>query len=457
MSNGKEGVAFMQLEEINILPEMTVSGTVTAVLGMLIECTGIERLLSIGARCRIMGQRGMQAEIPSVLAEVVGFREQKALLMPFSGIDGIGPGAKVILEENASLCYPSDAWLGRVVNAMGEPVDGKGPLPRGNLPYPLRNQPPQAHSRGRVKGKMNLGMRGINTFLTCCRGQRMGIFSGSGVGKSIVMSMLARNSQADVNVIGLIGERSRELQEFIEDDLGEEGLKRSVIVVATSAEYALLRRQAAYMSMAVAEYFRDQGKDVLCLMDSVTRFAMAQREIGLSAGEPPTSKGYTPTVFAELPKLLERAGPGKKGSGSITGLFTVLVEGDDTNEPISDAVRGILDGHIILDRAIAQRGRFPAVNILKSVSRTMPDCNSEQENALVQVARNLLSVYEDMAEMIRLGAYRKGTSAEVDQAVQYYPALENFLRQRKDEKTTLEQGYDELAVALNIKNWRGGK
>lgn len=447
----------MQLEEINNLQEVTAAGTVSAVLGMLIECTGIERLLSVGARCRVVGQKNLQGRAPEIFAEVVGFRESKALLMPFSSLDGIGPGAKVVLEESASVCHPAEAWLGRVINAMGEPVDGKGPLPRGTASYPLRAQPPEAHSRGRVKGKLNLGIRSINTFLTCCRGQRLGVFSGSGVGKSIVMSMLARNSQADVNVIGLIGERSRELQEFIEDDLGEEGLKRSVIVVATSSEYALLRRQAAYLTMTVAEYFRDQGKDVLCLMDSITRFAMAQREIGLSAGEPPTSKGYTPTVFAELPKLLERAGPGRKGQGSITGLFTVLVEGDDTNEPISDAVRGILDGHIVLDRAIAQRGRFPAVNILKSVSRTMPDCNTEQENALVQVARGMLSIYEDMAEMIRLGAYRKGSDPEVDQAIQYYPALENFLRQRKDETTTLEEGYDQLAALLGIKNWRGMK
>lgn len=445
----------MQLEEINNIQEVTVTGIVVAVLGMLIECTGIERLLSVGARCNIIGSRGLSGLQPMVAAEVVGFRDNRALLMPFGSIEGIGPGAKVIIEENASVCYPSDGWLGRVINAMGEPVDGKGPLRRGTKPYPLRAEAPSAHERVRVRGKLNMGVRGMNTFLSCCRGQRMGIFAGSGVGKSILMSMLARNSQADINVIGLIGERSRELQEFIEDDLGEEGLKRSVIIVATSSEYALLRRQSAYLTMTVAEYFRDTGRDVLCLMDSVTRFAMAQREIGLSAGEPPTSKGYTPTVFAELPKLLERAGPGKAGQGSITGLFTVLVEGDDTNEPVSDTVRGILDGHIILDRAIAQRGRFPAINILKSVSRTMPDCNTEQENALVQVARRLLSTYDDMAEMIRLGAYRKGSDPTVDQAIQYNPALEEFLRQRKDEKTTLDEGYDQLAKLLGIANWRG--
>jgi flagellum-specific ATP synthase len=447
----------MLIEEINTIQDVKVSGTVTAVLGMLLECAGLERLMSVGARCRVVGARNLKGTASEVLAEVVGFGENKALLMPFDSLEGIGPGAKVYLEASASVCRPCDGWLGRVVNAMGEPVDGKGPLPQGGIPYALRNHPPDAHARNRVKGKLNLGVRAINTFLSCCRGQRMGIFAGSGVGKSILMSMFARNSQADVNVIGLIGERSRELQEFIEDDLGEEGLKRSVIVVATSSEYALLRRQAAYLTMSVAEYFRDQGKDVLCLMDSVTRFAMAQREIGLSAGEPPTSKGYTPTVFAELPKLLERAGPGTKGQGSITGLFTVLVEGDDTNEPVSDTVRGILDGHIILERAIAQRGRYPAINILKSVSRTMPDCNSEQENALIRVARTMMATYEDMAEMIRLGAYKKGTTPEVDQAINYYPAIEKFLTQRKDEKTSLDEGYDQLAALLGIKDWRHAK
>jgi flagellum-specific ATP synthase len=339
-----------------------------------------------------------------VLCEVVGFREKVALLMPFGSVEGVGLGAKVTLEAlAASAVEPSNAWLGRIVDPMGNPIDGKGPLMRGGVPYLLRANPLPAASRARVHGKMDMGVRAINTFLTTCRGQRLVFLPGSGVGKSILMSMLARYSQADVNVIGLVGERGREVQEFIEDDLGEEGLKRSVLVVATSSDSALLRRQAAYTTMAIAEYFRDQKQNVLCLMDSVTRFAMAQREIGLSAGEPPTTKGYTPTVFAELPRLLERAGPGLVGSGSITGMFTVLVEGDDTNEPIADAVRGILDGHIVLDREIAQRGRYPAINILKSVSRMLPDANSEFENQLLTVARRYMATYENMAELIRLG------------------------------------------------------
>jgi flagellum-specific ATP synthase len=445
----------MLLEDINKIQDVTVFGTVKAISGMMLECSGIERLLSIGARCRVVGAPSLTGKTPSVLAEVVGFSGDKALLMPFDSIEGIGPGAKVIIEEAATVAYPCDGWQGRIMNALGEPMDGLGPLPKGDVAYPLRAMPPSATERKRVRGKLDLGIRSLNTFLTTCQGQRMGIFAGSGVGKSVLMSMLARNSKADVNVIGLIGERSRELQEFIEDDLGEEGLKRSVLIVATSAESALMRKQSAYLTMTVAEYFRGQGKNVLCMMDSVTRFAMAQREIGLSAGEPPTSKGYTPTVFSELPKLLERAGQGKPGEGSITGLFTVLVEGDDTNEPISDTVRGILDGHIVMERAIAQRGRFPAINILKSVSRTMPDCNSEKENALVQTARRLLSIYEDMAEMIRLGAYRKGSDPEVDQAITYYQPIENFLRQRKDESTSLDEGYDQLAGVLGLSNWRG--
>jgi len=260
--------------------------------------------------------------------------------------------------------------------------------------------------------------------------------------------MLARNSNADAIVIGLIGERGREVKEFIEDDLGEEGLARSVVVAATSDEAPLVRRQAAYVAMAVAEQLRDSGQNVLLLMDSVTRFAMAQREIGLSAGEPPASKGYTPTVFSELPKLLERAGPGLVGGGTITGLFTVLVEGDDHNEPVADAVRGILDGHIVLERAIAERGRFPAINILKSVSRAMPGCNSDDEQILILQARQPLTIYEDMAELIRLGAYRTGTNPEVDEAVRLYPQLEAFLAQTKTERVTLSQGYDALSAIM---------
>src|SRR5213078_3342982 len=295
-------------------------------------------------------------------------------------------------------------------------IDGKGPLPAGPSPYPFRSAPPPAHARRRVGAAIDLGVRALNTFLTCCHGQRMGIFSGSGVGKSVLLSMMARNVVADVSVIGLIGERGREVQEFLQEDLGDDGLARSVGVVATSDEPALMRRQAAYLTLAIAEYFRDEDRDVLCLMDSVTRFAMAQREIGLSAGEPPTAKGYTPTVFTELPKLLERAGPGM-GQGTITGIFTVLVDGDDHNEPIADAVRGILDGHIVMRRAIAERGRYPAIDILKSVSRTLPLAHSEGENALRVEARRLLSTFADMEEMVRLGAYKAGSSPEVDRAV----------------------------------------
>lgn len=277
----------------------------------------------------------------------------------------------------------------------------------------------------------------------------MGIFSGSGVGKSLLLAMMARYSAADVVVIGLVGERGREVREFIEEYLGPEGLAKSVLVVATSDESALMRRQAAYLTMTVAEYFRDQGKDVLCLIDSVTRFAMAQREIGLSAGEPPASKGYTPTVFSELPRLLERAGPGV-ADGSITGLFTVLVEGDDHNEPISDAVRGIVDGHIVLDRAIAQRNRFPAIDVLQSVSRTLPRCNTPDQNALVDRARGLMAVYSDMAELIRLGAYRAGSDPAVDEAIRLHDGLEAFQRQDMAERTSMDDGYRQLAQLLGM-------
>jgi flagellum-specific ATP synthase len=417
---------------------------VTAVLGLLVEVGGVERLLSIGGRCTIIARAGRR-----VPCEVVGFRNGRALLMPLGNLDGVGLGCKAEVSEGQPEVFPDESWLGRVVNALGEPIDGKGPLLNGKVGIPIRNNPPPAHSRRRVGGKIDLGVRAMNTFLSCCRGQRMGIFAGSGVGKSVLMSMLARYMSVDVNVIGLIGERGREVQEFITEDLGEDGMARSVVVVATSDEAPLMRRQSAYMTMSIAEYFRDQGKNVMCMMDSVTRFAMAQREIGLSAGEPPTTKGYPPTTFAELPRLLERAGPGI-GDGNITGLFTVLVDGDDHNEPIADAVRGILDGHIVMERAIGERGRYPAINILRSVSRTMPGCNTDQENALVGRAQRLLSAYNDMAEMIRLGAYRRGSDPLVDEAIEYNPAIEEFLKQGKRERTDMEAGYAKLAEILNI-------
>ncbi len=430
------------LSDLDRIPETRIYGRVTSVLGMLIEIGGVERELAIGSRCAINTRSG-----DTVICEIVGFRGGRALAMPFGHLEGVGVGCKAEILSADAVVYPDVSWLGRVVNALGEPIDGRGPLASGTAAYRFRGSPLPAHSRDRVGGKIDLGVRAINTFLTCCRGQRMGIFSGSGVGKSIMLSMLSRFTASDVNVIGLIGERGREVQEFIEDHLGPEGLARSVIVVATSDEPPLLRRQAGHLTLALAEFFRDQDKDVLCLMDSVTRFAMAQREIGLSAGEPPATKGYTPTVFSELPKLLERAGPGA-GRGSITGLFTVLVEGDDHNEPISDAVRGILDGHIVLERAIAERGRFPAINILRSVSRTMPGCNSDEENVLVTRARSLLATYEDMGEMIRLGAYRRGSDPRIDEAIHYYPALESFLAQGVGEESDLAGGYAELAAIL---------
>jgi flagellum-specific ATP synthase len=330
---------------------------------------------------------------------------------------------------------------------MGEPIDGKGPLPSGPMPYPFRASSPAAHARQRVGAPIDLGVRALNTFITCCHGQRMGIFSGSGVGKSVLLSMLARNVVADVAVIGLIGERGREVQEFLQDDLGKAGLARSVVVVATSDEPALMRRQAGYLTLAIAEYFRDQAQHVLLLMDSVTRFAVAQREIGLATGEPPTAKGYTPTVFAELPRLLERAGTGP-GEGTITGVFTVLVEGDDLNEPIADAVRAILDGHIVMERAIAERGRYPAINVLKSVSRSMPRSADPAYLDVLARARKVMATYADMEELIRLGAYRPGSSAEVDEAIGLNPALEAFLAQDQAESTGLAEGYERLAQLL---------
>jgi len=428
-------------EQISELDGVEIYGRVVGVRGLMVEVAGPLHAMSVGARVTI------ETPVSTIPCEVVGFSGANALLMPFAPLEGVRRGCRAIISSTPGAVRPSDGWLGRVVNAMGEPIDDKGPLPAGPSPYPFRNRPPPAHQRQRVGGPLDLGVRALNTFVTCCRGQRMGIFSGSGVGKSVLLSMLARNVAADVSVIGLVGERGREVQEFLQDDLGPEGLARSVVVVSTSDEPALMRRQAGLLTLAIAEFFRDEGQDVLVLMDSVTRFAMAQRDIGLSAGEPPTAKGYTPTVFTELPRLLERAGPGAEG-GTITGIFTVLVEGDDHNEPVADAVRGILDGHIVMERQIAERGRYPAINILKSVSRTMPRAADPDYLPAINRARQIMATYADMEELIRLGAYRPGSSAEVDEAIRLHQPLESFLAQNKEESTSLAEGYLRLQQIL---------
>ncbi|MCF6344138.1 MAG: flagellar protein export ATPase FliI [Devosiaceae bacterium] len=432
------------ISEINAIDEIEVFGRVKTVQGLLLEVTGPVRELRVGGRVSIERQSGK-----NLACEIIGFRDGHALCLPFGPIEGVRLGCKAVFSSHDGAVYPSMSWLGRVVNANGEAIDGKGIVPRGDVAYPLRNNPLAAHDRARVGKPLDLGVRVLNTFTTVCEGQRLGIFAGSGVGKSVLMSMLAVNTEVDVAVIGLIGERGREVQEFITDYLGEEGIKKTVLVVATSDESALMRRQAAYLTLSLSEYYRDQGKKVLCMMDSLTRFAMAQREIGLSIGEPPTAKGYPPTVFSELPRLLERAGPGLKNSGSVTGLFTVLVEGDDHNEPIADAARGILDGHIVMERAIAERGRYPAINVLRSISRTMPMCVPEEVQPVLQKAREFMSVFADMEELIRLGAYRKGSDAKVDQAIAINPKLEAFLSQHRGEVTSIEQGYEMLKTIID--------
>lgn len=438
--DGKFAAARRALEDVE---DADVYGRVVAVRGLLIEIAGPVGAMRLGGRVEIDIDGATR-----VPCEVIGFEGDRALAMPFGNLSGVRRGCAAHVRHAAGSVRPSPAWLGRVVDALGRPIDGGPPMAEGEMPYPFRSEPPAAHTRQRVTEPLDLGVRALNTFTTCCQGQRMGIFAGSGVGKSVLLSMLARYTAADVAVIGLVGERGREVQEFLQDDLGPEGLARSVVVVATSDEPALMRRNAAYLTLSLAEYFRDHGKSVLCMIDSITRFAMAQRDIGLAGGEPPTAKGYTPTVFSELPRLLERAGPGA-GAGTITGLFTVLVEGDDHNEPVADAVRGILDGHIVMERAIAERGRYPAINVLKSVSRTMPRSCDPQYWPVVQRARQVMATFSDMEELIRLGAYRPGSSAEVDEAIRLNPDLESFLAQGKEESTSILHGYQRLAQIMS--------
>jgi flagellum-specific ATP synthase len=439
------------VQKIDELPELEIFGTVFAIQGLTVSAKINSKTIGMGSRCLIKTQQGTD-----LLAEVVGFDKEAVLLMPFGNLIGISPGCRVYFSNLDPFIYPHSSWKGRVINALAQPVDDGLPLVKGPIAHSLHQAPPASHNRIRVEKPLDVGIRAINTFLTCCEGQRMGIFSGSGIGKSVLMSMLARFTNADICVIGLVGERGREVKEFLEDALGKDGLKKSIVIVSTSDEPALMRRQAAYLTLTIAEYFRDQGLSVLCMIDSITRFAMAQREIGLSTGEPPTTKGYTPTVFSELPKLLERAGPGTPSPsqklGHITGFFTVLVDGDDHNEPIADAVRGTLDGHIVLDRSIAERGHFPAINILRSISRTVPACHTEDQQLITKEARRILSTYEDMADMIRLGAYRPGNNPEVDEAIRLYPKLMSFLAQEQNEQTSLFDAFNRLYEALKTEN-----
>lgn len=431
------------------LDSSTTFGKVKHITGMSLIASGLEDAVGIGERCCVSGRRG------DVLAEVVGSSDSGVVLLPFGTWDGVGVGNKVRTCTDGDVIYPDDLWIGRVVNALCRPMDGAGPLPQGRTPRFFKGDPLNAFMRKRVGHKLQTAIKSMDVFTPVCVGQRMGIFAGSGVGKSSMMSMLTRNADVDVIVIGLVGERGREVQDFIQEDLGPEGMTKAVLVVSTGDEPPLMRRQAAWTAVTVAEHFRDEGKHVLLLLDSVTRFAMAQREIGLSAGEPPTTKGYPPTVFSELPRLLERAGPGTTGSGDITGIFTVLVDGDDHNEPISDTVRGITDGHIVLDRKIAEGGRYPAINLLKSVSRMLPDCHNDVEYRIMQEAKTLISRHEDMEEIIRVGAYKGGTDPLVDAAIAFSADIKSFLSQRKHEAMSSDETFAHIyqmlgSVGINI-------
>jgi len=431
------GAALGRLPREQMQGHVVAAGRISATLG------GLAPWLRIGTRVEIDC-----ADAAPVPAEVLAFRDSLAEAMTYGPQEGLVAGAVYRLAAPPALAV-HDAWLGRVIDPLGQPLDGKGPLPPGPCPRPLRSAPPPAGTRARLGPRLDLGVRVLDAFATCRQGQRLGLFAASGVGKSTLLSMLARGAVCDVAVLALVGERGRELREFLEDDLGPEGLARSVVVCATSDAPAPLRRDAAYAAMAVAEHFADSGRQVLLMMDSVTRFALALREIGLAAGEPPATRGYTPGVFAELPRLLERAGPREEGNpGMITGLFTVLVEGDDHDEPVADAVRGILDGHVVLDRRIGEGGRYPAVDVLRSLSRTVPGCLAPEEWALVQRARRILALSAEMADLVRLGAYRAGADPAVDEALRLAPRIEAVLAQRKGEKGGIAEAFAALAATM---------
>ncbi|WP_242947478.1 flagellar protein export ATPase FliI [Desulfosporosinus lacus] len=401
---------------------ISAQGRVSKIVGLMVEAAGPRA--SVGEYCHIITRDGR--ELP---AEVVGFRDSTTLLMPLGELEGIAPG-DCVLSQRQKLTVPVGlGLLGRILDGLGNPLDGR-PL-KTETAYPLQNKPPSALLRPRIMDTLSVGVRTIDGILTIGRGQRMGIFAGSGVGKSTLLGMMARNTVADINVIALIGERGRELRDFIEKDLGPEGLARSVIIVATSDQPALVRLKAAFTATAIAEYFRDKGENVLLMMDSVTRFAMAQREVGLTVGEPPATRGYPPSVFALLPKLLERSGMAEVGS--ITGIYTVLVDGDDHNEPIADSVRGILDGHIVLTRELAMQNQFPAIDILQSVSRVMNDVISMEQRELAGKVREHIAVYRDAKDLIDIGAYTPGSNPKIDASIAHMDRIQAFTRQSVDE------------------------
>ncbi|SFT71104.1 flagellum-specific ATP synthase [Selenomonas sp. GACV-9] len=417
-------------------PSMKLTGKVTQVIGLVIEAQG--PTVSVGELCYVHSRF---ANVPPIPAEVVGFREGYVMLMPVGEMQGIGPGCEVVSAQKMLQVKVGPELLGRVLDGLGNPMDDKGPL-LCKEEYPLQADPPAPLTRPRIHENLYVGVRAIDGLITMGEGQRIGIMAGSGVGKSTLLSMIARNTEADISVIALVGERGREVRDFIERDLGEEGMKRSVVVVATSDQPALVRIKGAMTATAIAEYFRDQGRKVILMMDSVTRFAMAQREVGLTIGEPPATRGYTPSVFAMLPRLLERAGT--SATGSITGIYTVLVDGDDMNEPIADAVRSILDGHIVLSRKIAAQNHFPAIDVMPSVSRVMNEVVSPEHLKAAQQMRQLMAVYRDAEDLIHIGAYVKGSSAKIDESIAKIDAINDFLCQGIFEVDTYEDTENKL-------------
>lgn len=425
-----------------------ISGTIINLLGLVVEVEGLNGLAAVGDRLMLHAR-----DDRLIVAEVVGFRDTAVQAMGFGALDGLSYGAKaVLLSASHAMLNVAPSWLGRVIDPLGHALDKDGILYGGPIYRPTRAAPPEAITRARLGPRIDLGVRALDCFATCRQGQRLGLFAGSGVGKSTLLSMLARGTACDVVVLALVGERGREVREFIENDLGPDGLARSVVVVATSDAPPAMRRQCAYTAMTVAEHFRDQGLSVLLLMDSVTRFCLALREIGLSMGEPPATRGYPPSVFAELPRLLERAGPGPVrpdgGAGHITGLFTVLVEGDDHNEPVADAVRGILDGHIVMDRKIAEAGRYPAIDVLRSLSRVAASCLDQAQTDKVRRVRSILALHGEMMDMVRLGAYRTGSDAAVDEALRLAPVIEDLLCQSPGDISGFSDAFRRLGEAL---------